>query len=252
MREKNCLLAAALVGLLVLVLANPCLSQKREPDADSSHGLFSVQEVIRQVGPEIRKELREQCESSGLEYPPESLWLIALKKEEELEVWGRNRDMAWRRITSYPVLASSGGPGPKLREGDRQVPEGVYSVVSLNPNSEYHLSMKLSYPNGFERRMARRAGRVNPGGNIFIHGSYVSAGCLAMGNENIEKLFVLVHDADPSNTRVLIAPYDFQEVSELEIPSWAPEWTSVLYHWLQDLMKSIRSTQGRSARNTLD
>ena len=102
--------------------------------------------------------------------------------------------------------------------------------------------MKLNYPNGFERRMARKSGRENPGGNIFIHGFVVSAGCLAIGNANIEKLFVLVHDADPSDTRVLIAPYNFQEVSGISVPSGAPDWTSLLYKWLRDVMKMIRST----------
>jgi len=242
MRLRSYLFVTALIGLVTLMLVNPCLSGEYEPSRLSSPGLDSTKEVIREVGPEARSILREQCEASGLDYPPDRLWLVAMKKEEELEVWGRDRGKTWKLITTYPVKGSSGGPGPKLREGDRQIPEGVYSIDFLNPNSKYHLSMKLNYPNGFERRMARKSGRENPGGNIFIHGFVVSAGCLAIGNANIEKLFVLVHDADPSDTRVLIAPYNFQEVSGISVPSGAPDWTSLLYKWLRDLMKMIRST----------
>jgi len=246
MRPRTHLLVTVLIGLFNLMLVLLCLSNVQGSTGNYSQGLTSTKEVIRDVGPEVRHGLKEQCEASGLEYPPDRLWLIGLKKEGKLEVWGKNRSTTWRLITSYFLMASSGDRGPKLREGDKQIPEGVYSVVSLNPNSDYHLSMKLNYPNGFERRMARKAGRRDLGGNIFIHGSYVSAGCLAIGNENIEKLFVLVHDSDPLNTRVLIAPYDFQEVSEIRVPSGAPDWTSVLYQWLWDMMKRIRSIQDQS------
>ena len=245
MRPRTYLFVTALISLVTLMLVKRGFPGVWGPRL-CFLGLSSTKKVIREVGPQARPKLREQCEVSGLDYPPDRLWLIAMKKEEDLEVWGRNRDTSWRLITIYSVKASSGGPGPKLREGDRQVPEGVYSIVSLNPNSNYHLSMKLNYPNGFDRRMARKAGREDPGGNIFIHGSDVSAGCLAMGNANIEELFVLVHDSDPSDTRVLIAPYDLQEASGIRVPSGTPDWTSLLYQWLRDVMKMIRPTQGRS------
>ena len=80
----------------------------------------------------------------------------------------------------------------KLREGDRQVPEGLYRLIGRNPNSNYHLSMKLDYPNSYDPRHAKREGRSNPGSNIFIHGKSLSVGCLAMSGEAIEAFFVLV------------------------------------------------------------
>jgi murein L,D-transpeptidase YafK len=96
--------------------------------------------------------------------------------------------------------------GPKLREGDRQVPEGVYRIASLNPNSRFHLSMEVNYPNDFDRAMAAKDGRVNLGGQIFIHGGTASIGCLAMGDAVIERLFVLVARVGRENVRVVIAP----------------------------------------------
>jgi L,D-transpeptidase catalytic domain len=84
-------------------------------------------------------------------------------------------------IHSYSVLVASGHNGPKLREGDRQVPEGFYRITSLNPNSSYHLSIKLNYPNAFDQQHADEEGRDRLGGDIFIHGKAASIGCLAMG-----------------------------------------------------------------------
>lgn len=72
-----------------------------------------------------------------------SLTLVALKEEHLLEVWANRDGQVPRRIRRYPFTASSGGPGPKLREGDGQIPEGIYRVEYLNPNSSYHLSNEL-------------------------------------------------------------------------------------------------------------
>jgi hypothetical protein len=109
-----------------------------------------------------------------------------------LELW--TEDTAARLVHRYPVLAASGALGPKLRQGDLQVPEGVYRVLWLNPNSSYHLSMKLDYPNAFDREHARRDRRTDLGGDIFVHGRAVSIGCVALGDPAIEELFVLAAD----------------------------------------------------------
>src|SRR5436190_607476 len=81
---------------------------------------------------------------------------------------------AWRFVREYPVMAASGGRGPKLREGDGQVPEGMYTIDWLNPNSSYHLSMHVDYPNAFDRAHAADDGRTALGGAIMIHGRDVS------------------------------------------------------------------------------
>lgn len=131
-------------------------------------------------------------------------------------------------VRSYPILAASGATGPKLRQGDGQVPEGVYRAILLNPDSRFHLSIELDYPSAFDRRKAREDGRSGLGGDIFIHGRDVSIGCLAMGDEAIEELFVLVADTGLRNVRVIIAPRDLrlEEVPPEEWPrhvAWAEE-----------------------------
>ncbi|MCF8111359.1 MAG: L,D-transpeptidase family protein [Desulfobacteraceae bacterium] len=207
-------------------------------------GLPSAGEVVRDLAPEVRPELESICRKSGISYPPSELALIALKKEKVLEVWGRGEGNGgqWKHLVQYRILGSSGRPGPKLREGDMQVPEGRYSVTSLNPNSNFHLSMKLDYPNRFDRKMAQQDGRQDPGNNIFIHGSDVSVGCLAMGNDSIEKLFVLVYDTGAEDTDVIIAPYDLTGSEKIHVPGSAPQWTHQLY---EKLHRDLEAYKGR-------
>lgn len=133
-------------------------------------------------------------------YPPKTLFIRAFKQEGELEVWAGNRKL--RLIKTYPILAASGGLGPKLQRGDRQVPEGWYHIDRFNPKSRFHLSLGLNYPNEADRI---RSGRRDPGSDIFIHGSNVSIGCLAMGNPAIEEIYGVARDMK-SRIQVLILP----------------------------------------------
>ena len=150
----------------------------------------SVPGVLKHVGTRVESRLRTYFERAGVSYPPSRLTLIGLKDEMELEVWVE-KDGRWVFITTYDIYAASGNRGPKQTAGDLQVPEGVYRITELNPNSRFHLSMKLDYPNEYDRLMAHYNGRSNLGGNIYIHGRAKSKGCLAVGDANIEELFVL-------------------------------------------------------------
>ena len=134
----------------------------------------------------------------------------------------------WKFVRFYPILAASGKPGPKRLEGDRQVPEGIYRVAELNPNSAYHLSMKLNYPNEFDREHAAKDGRTNLGGDIFIHGKAASIGCLAMGDTAIEELFVMADDAGLNNVEIAIVPFD-PRTRNLQPRPDDPSWVAELY-----------------------
>jgi hypothetical protein len=126
-------------------------------------------------------------------------------------------------------LAASGELGPKLKEGDRQVPEGLYGIESLNPNSRFHLSMRINYPNEYDRAKAAAEGRTQLGGDIMIHGSLASIGCLAMGDPVSEELFVLMADSGWIGVPVIISPVDFRQ-SELPDSFSSPvPWVSELY-----------------------
>jgi murein L,D-transpeptidase YafK len=133
------------------------------------------------------------------------------------------------------VLAASGGPGPKLREGDLQVPEGVYRLTAFNPNSSYHLSLRVDYPNADDRAIAKAEGRTNLGGDIYIHGKAVSIGCLALGDAGIEELYVLVADVGLSRTRVLLSPTAVPTAT-----SSSPAWVAHLYARLRLQLHAVR------------
>lgn len=190
-------------------------------------GPRSVADVIAKYGPAARGRLGHHLRRAGVAWPPKELALLVFKKERRVALWARS-DARWRFIRNYPILAASGHAGPKLREGDYQVPEGVYRIAHLNPNSSYHLSMKVNYPNEFDRRMAAREGRTRLGGDIFIHGKDVSIGCVALGDLAIEELFTLVAETGHSRVQVIIAPNDLR-VARAVLDDESPPWVGQLY-----------------------
>jgi hypothetical protein len=191
-------------------------------------GTRTVEDVVAKMGPAAEARLQPHFTAARAAYPPPRIALVVLKEEKRLELWAEAAGR-WVLLHAYPVLAASGGPGPKRREGDRQVPEGLYAIESLNPNSGYHLSMKLDYPNAFDRRWADADGRDNPGGDIFIHGKAVSIGCVAVGDEAIEELFCLVQRVGVENVRVLIAPREMRGRAPVAGLPVDPPWVSELY-----------------------
>lgn len=167
----------------------------------------AIDEVVQRLAPRVRPRWKPFVAAAGLPYPPPELALLAFKRERRLEIWGRANG-AWARIDAVPILAASGGDGPKLRQGDRQVPEGLYRLIAFNPNSRFHLSMMVDYPNPDDLAVAAADGRFDLGGDIFIHGGAQSIGCLAIGDRAIEDLFVLVADVGIERVQVILAPRD--------------------------------------------
>ncbi|MCU7853529.1 MAG: L,D-transpeptidase family protein [Candidatus Thiodiazotropha sp. (ex Monitilora ramsayi)] len=211
-----------------------------------------VESMLQQIEDEVEPRLIERFGQAMVTYPPERVQLIAFKQSRRLELWAYDGSR-WQFVHDYPIFAASGKVGPKLREGDKQVPEGFYRITELNPNSHFHLSMKLNYPNSFDWLQATKEGRAQPGSNIFIHGSAWSAGCLAVGNRYVEELFYLVGKTGIENTGVLIAPYDLR-AREISLDAEEPDWVHRLYTYLKIRLaafplseKSVSCAQGCSA-----
>lgn len=165
----------------------------------------------------------------GIQYPPTKLVFAGFKQERTLNVYASDETATLRFIRSCPILGASGGPGPKLRRGDRQVPEGLYRISFLNPNSRYHLSLRINYPNDDDKKRAEMDGRANLGGDIMIHGGSASIGCLAMGDEAAEDLFVLAADTGMQNITVILTPNDLRVERAPEVSRGTPEWVPSLY-----------------------
>ena len=132
----------------------------------------------------------------------------AFKTERILEVWGASKDSGpYHLLETYPIAAMSGGLGPKRIEGDLQVPEGFYRINRFNPQSQFHLSLGLNYPNSSDRKLSDPR---HPGADIFIHGNHVSAGCLAMTDPVIDVIYKqasYARDRGQRNIPVTIFPF---------------------------------------------
>ena len=135
--------------------------------------------------------IRDRFQKAGLEFPPREIFLRWLKKEAVIELWARAGREPFRLVNGYAILASTGVPGPKRREGDRQAPEGFYEIDRYNPESLFHLSMRLNYPNTSDLLLSDPE---TPGGDIYIHGKDASIGCAPVGDDAIEELYLIAFD----------------------------------------------------------
>jgi len=123
---------------------------------------------------------------------PNSPILVRVFKEEaELEVWKQNREGQYALLKTYPICRWSGDLGPKKREGDRQAPEGFYTITpgQMNPNSNYYLAFNTGYPNAYDRAWGRT------GSELMVHGDCSSRGCYAMTDEQIQEIYALARDS---------------------------------------------------------
>lgn len=160
------------------------------------------------------------------------VFLRIIKENRLLELWGKGED-GWHILKSYPVAGMSGDLGPKEEEGDEQAPEGFYAVTrdALNPNSRYHLSFNIGYPNLYDRQLGRT------GSWIMIHGSDVSIGCFAMTDPGIEEIYGMVEAAllqgQPS-VPVQIYPFPMTEerMQEEQDGAFFPFWEHLRPGWL--------------------
>jgi hypothetical protein len=196
-------------------------------------GRHTVAERLDQYGDAAKSRLLPQFEAAGVDFPPRAVRLVAIKDQRKLQVYASGDDLKFKFITEYAVKGQSGRLGPKLREGDCQVPEGRYDIESLNPNSRFHLSLRLNYPNEFDKTMGRKDCRENLGSDIMIHGGSASIGCLAMGDPVAEELFVLVAETGHANSTILVTPVDFRKRPQWKIPVG-------LAHWVPDLYAELR------------
>jgi murein L,D-transpeptidase YafK len=142
-----------------------------------------------------RKEdtLRKQFAEKGLKWPARYLYIRSFKYDSQLEVWVKQTPQEkFKLFKTYKVCALAGTLGPKRMQGDYQVPEGIYYINEFNPKSQYHLSLGLNYPNASDRILSDS---LQPGGDIYIHGSCVTTGCIPVTDKQIEDIYLLAMHA---------------------------------------------------------
>ncbi len=201
-------------------------------------GKRTVADRLKEFGGKARARWQPHLQRAGFSAAPARVVLLVLKEERQLQVYGAGEGQV-RWLRAYPVLAASGHLGPKLREGDGQVPEGIYGIELLNPNSAFHVSLRLSYPNDFDREQARKDGRSKLGGDIMIHGKSASVGCIAVGDEAAEDLFTLAADAGIENVVVVLAPVDWRRGAQVPKLPEAPPWMESLHRLVRQMVMSL-------------
>lgn len=180
---------------VIAAFALTCLAncQEKERTAEAMPDGIRLSDHPRAAAAAARvlPSLLQDLASKGLRIG-DPIFIRAFKEEKILELFILNRTTGkYDLFRSYPIAAQSGVPGPKLAEGDGQVPEGFYFTGprSMNPNSSYHLSFNIGYPNAYDTFHKRT------GSHIMIHGNRVSIGCLAMTDAKIEEIYTLADAA---------------------------------------------------------
>lgn len=233
-----------LLACLLVVLSLPVVYQWGRPLWHPLYlrvaGKNTVEKVLTRYEEAVQGRLEAELERQGVDGYPEQLMLLAVKNDKVLEMWGGYKGEDYL-IKRYPFTGFSGDLGPKLKRGDGQIPEGLYGVEYLNPNSRFHLSLKVSYPNAFDKERGDRDGRGDLGDDIMIHGKRATIGCIPIGDSGIEEVFVWVARVGREHTRILISPVDFRKGEP------APEidgidWERELYAELkQEMLRFDRS-----------
>ena len=180
----------AMVLLMAGFSSQDLFSPLLSPKSDGSFFLDQIRYArFRGARSEKEQGLCQQLAERNLPARPERIFLRVFKHDRQLEVWvGQQNSDTFALLKTYPVCAVSGVLGPKRRQGDRQIPEGFYTIDRFNPVSNYHLSLGLDYPNRSDRILGDPH---DPGDNIFIHGNCVTIGCVPITDELIKELYLL-------------------------------------------------------------
>ncbi|PJD95743.1 MAG: hypothetical protein CK426_04220 [Legionella sp.] len=203
----------------------------------------AIDKAAKRYGLRVEPQLIAFFTKAGVSYPPQKIALLAFKSERKVELWGKNSGHRWKHIHDYALTGFSGRLGPKLRENDKQIPEGVYRLVNFNPFSSMHLSMMINYPNNFDKEKGYQDGRKHLGNNIFIHGKNLSVGCLAVGDLAIDQLFILARRVGLQNIQIIIAPNDLRNNKKAITSSFAqPRWLPELYEQISKSLEPFNRT----------
>ena len=170
-------------------------------------------ERVRTSIKEKQNTIQRVLKNNELELGNFSLLIVAYKDDDELELYAKEKqNEIYTKILSYNICARSGKLGPKRRYGDYQVPEGFYHIDRFNPASSYYLSLGINYPNPSDRKKSNFS---NLGGDIFIHGSCVTIGCLPMTDEKIKELYLYaVHAKNNGQDKIPVYIFPFKMTNE--------------------------------------
>ncbi len=157
----------------------------------------------------IEKKLRD----NKIEIHNLNLVFVAYKDNDLLDIYAKNKqETTYKKIQSYEICSRSGQLGPKRKQGDGQVPEGFYHIDRFNPTSRFYLSLGLNYPNLADKRKSKAS---NLGGDVFIHGSCVTIGCLPLTDNYIKEIYLLaVYAKNNGQSKIPVYVFPFQMTNQ--------------------------------------
>ena len=148
---------------------------------------------VREAYAEKEQGIKDLLKSKNIKIENLEVYLRAFKNDKKIQLWGKNKcDQKFKLIKEYKICRSSGTLGPKRKQGDFQVPEGFYHIDRFNPYSNFHLSLGINYPNTSDKILGIK-GKL--GGDIFIHGSCVTIGCMPITDDQIKELYLFCVEA---------------------------------------------------------
>lgn len=178
---------------IFLIAAVPVYSQSA---AGATYSFLEFQKTFPRPKEALKKKedlLKQEFAEKNLPWPAKYIYFRSFKYDSEFEVWVKyDWNEPYRLFKTYKVCALAGSLGPKRIQGDYQVPEGFYYINEFNPRSMYHLSLGLNYPNLSDKILSDS---LTPGGDIFIHGSCVTTGCIPITDQKIEEVYILAAHA---------------------------------------------------------
>lgn len=129
-----------------------------------------------------------KLQENNMELRELNILILTYKSEGEIEIFAKRKtEQVYEKLTTYSICSKSGQLGPKREQGDYQVPEGFYFIDRFNPSSSFYLSLGINYPNLSDKK---KSNSTNLGGDIFIHGSCVTIGCLPMTDDKIKEIYL--------------------------------------------------------------
>jgi murein L,D-transpeptidase YafK len=163
---------------------------------------------VRTAFTEKEKLIEQKLNDIGLKTDNFNVLIVVYKDSDELDIYAKKKtETNYNFLNSYKICSRSGKLGPKRKQGDYQVPEGFYKIDQFNPTSSFYLSLGVNYPNQADRK---KSNAPDLGGDIFIHGSCVTIGCLPMTDEKIKEIYiyaVLAKNNGQTNIPVYIFPF---------------------------------------------
>lgn len=171
-----------LIVLFIIVTQQPSFKEEQLKHTRVQEAYADKESVVKQYFAE-----------KGITREGFHLFIRAFKEEQQVEVWVKTRHKStFTLLTTYDFCTTSGTLGPKRKEGDLQIPEGIYHVNHFNPRSNFYLSLGVSYPNASDRILSDKRA---PGGAIYIHGNCVTLGCIPITDARIKELYILAVEA---------------------------------------------------------